>query len=54
MKFLSQKTKHSYYRRPKIRADFTARYKTTAALYYKGQPPFEELLKRIELYINKL
>jgi hypothetical protein len=24
----------------KIRADFTERYKTIAALYYQGQPPF--------------
>lgn len=39
---------------PEIRADFTARYKTTAALYYQGQPPFEELLERILKYIEKL
>ncbi len=38
----------------KIRADFTERYKTTAALYYQGQPLFDELIKRIALYIHKL
>ncbi len=37
-----------------IRNDFTARYKTTAALYYQGQPEFDELLKRIAMYIKKL
>jgi hypothetical protein len=37
----------------KIRADFTERYKTTAALYYQGQPPFDELIKRIALHIHK-
>ena len=37
-----------------IRADFTARYKTTAALYYQGQPPFDELIERIAKYIEKL
>lgn len=37
-----------------IRKDFTARYKSTAALYYQGQPEFDELLKRIETHIGKL
>jgi hypothetical protein len=37
-----------------IRADFTARYKTTAALYYQGQPDFEELIERIAKHIGKL
>jgi Nucleotidyl transferase AbiEii toxin, Type IV TA system len=39
---------------PEIRADFTARYKTTAALYYQGQPPFEELIERIAKHIKKM
>ncbi len=39
---------------PEIRADFTARYKTTAALYYQGQPPFDELIERIAKHIEKL
>ena len=39
---------------PEIRADFTARYKTTAALYYQGQPDFNELLERIAVHIEKL
>lgn len=39
---------------PEIRADFTARYKTTAALYYQGQPDFSELIERIAKHIGKL
>lgn len=39
---------------PEIRADFTTRYKTTAALYYQGQPHFDELIKRIAQHIKKL
>ena len=39
---------------PEIRADFTARYKTTAALYYLGQPPFDELIERIAKHIKKM
>jgi hypothetical protein len=39
---------------PEIRADFTARYKTTAALYYQGQPPFDELIERIAKHIKKM
>ena len=39
---------------PEIRADFTARYKTTAALYYQGQPPFDELIERIATHIKKM
>lgn len=39
---------------PEIRTDFTARYKTTAALYYQGQPPFDELIERIAKHIGKL
>lgn len=37
-----------------MRADFTSRYKTTAALYYNGQPPFDELIERIAKHIKKL
>lgn len=37
-----------------IRKDFTSRYKMTEALYYKGQPPFDELIKRISLHLDKL
>lgn len=39
---------------PEIRADFTARYITSAALYYQGQPPFDELMERIAKHIKKL
>lgn len=37
-----------------IRADFIARYKTTEALYYQGQPPFDDLIGRIAMHIDKL
>jgi len=37
-----------------LRADFTERYKTTAALYYQGQPPFVEVIERIAAHIQKL
>lgn len=36
-----------------IRADFAARYKTTEALYYQGQPDFDDLIKRIGSFIQK-
>jgi len=39
---------------PEIRADFTARYKTTAALYYQGQPDFDALIERIAKHIEKM
>lgn len=39
---------------PKIRADYTKRYHSTSALYYQGQPPFEELIKRIAKHIKKM
>ncbi|MGC4102335.1 nucleotidyl transferase AbiEii/AbiGii toxin family protein [Ferruginibacter sp.] len=37
-----------------IRKDYTKRYEESRKLYYKGQPPFEELLERIKLNIEKL
>ena len=37
-----------------IREDFKVRYKSTAALYYQGQPEFDELLERIGKYVGKL
>jgi hypothetical protein len=39
---------------PAIRADFSRRYKETAALYYNGQPDFDVLLKRIHENIHRL
>lgn len=39
---------------PELRATFRKRYEDTAALYYKGQPDFDELLNRIKDYIDKL
>ncbi len=35
-----------------LRERFRQRYEATANLYYKGQPSFEELLKRIKEYID--
>jgi hypothetical protein len=37
-----------------IRERFRKRYELTKALYYKGQPSFDEILKRIHEYIDKL
>jgi len=39
---------------PELRADFIKRYKATQALYYQGQPSFDELLKRIAIHCHKL
>ena len=36
------------------RKDFIERYNATAALYYKGQPPFEKLLNGIAKHLNNL
>lgn len=36
------------------RKDFQKRYESTKALYYKGQPDFDELLKRIQQHLDKL
>lgn len=37
-----------------IRSAYESRYKRTAALYYKGQPSFDELIERIKEHIQKL
>jgi predicted nucleotidyltransferase component of viral defense system len=37
-----------------LRQQFGKRYRATAGLYYRGQPPFEELLSRIKENIGKL
>jgi hypothetical protein len=37
-----------------LRANFAARYAKTASLYYKGQPPFEELLGIIQRNLHSL
>jgi hypothetical protein len=39
---------------PKLRENFAARYAKTASLYYKGQPPFQELLAIIHENLQKL
>lgn len=37
-----------------LRSEFRKRYEDTSALYYRGQPDFDELLKRIKDNISKL
>jgi hypothetical protein len=39
---------------PALRANFVARYAKTANLYYKGQPPFEEVLAIIQKNLQRL
>jgi hypothetical protein len=41
-------------RDPELREKFRIRYEATSALYYKGQPPFDDLLKRIGEHIDRL
>jgi hypothetical protein len=37
-----------------IREDYRQRYERTAAIYYLGQPPFDELLTRLKSYVDRL
>jgi Nucleotidyl transferase AbiEii toxin, Type IV TA system len=39
---------------PAIRDDYRRRYERTAAIYNRGQPPFDELLARIKNYVDRL
>ena len=39
---------------PELREQFKERYKKTAALYYKGQPDFDEMLAEIGKWVEKL
>lgn len=39
---------------PDIRKAFEQRYTSTSALYYKGQPPFEEVLARMQAFLDRL
>lgn len=41
-------------RNKEIRERLQKRYELTKPLYYKGQPPFDEILKRIHQYIDRL
>lgn len=41
-------------REENLKRNFKKRYESTKALYYKGQPTFEEILQRIRQYINLL
>ena len=38
----------------KTRAEFSDRYKSTSALYYKGQPKFEEVLQKLHSLLDRL
>jgi len=37
-----------------LRDEFRKRHEATKAPYYRGQPPFDDLLKRIHHYIENL
>jgi len=39
---------------PDTKADFAKRYQSTSALYYKGQPPFDVVLARIQSFLDRL
>jgi len=39
---------------PILREKFRHRYEATAALYYKGQPSFDDLLRRIDKFLEHL
>ena len=39
---------------PELRKRFTERYKKTAALYYKGQPNFNDIHSEISKWVGKL
>jgi len=39
---------------PSRRKTFAAEYGRTAALYYQGQPPFEDIVARIHEHIDRL
>ncbi|SEW26872.1 Nucleotidyl transferase AbiEii toxin, Type IV TA system [Chitinophaga sp. YR573] len=39
---------------PELRGEFKQRYVETAALYYKGQPTFDDILSRIKEHLHKL
>lgn len=37
-----------------VRTAFAKRYKSTGALYYRGQPAFEDILARLKFYLDRL
>ena len=39
---------------PDLRANFASRYEKTANLYYRGQPPFDEVLSIIQKNLRRL
>jgi hypothetical protein len=41
-------------RDPALRENFRQRYEATKALYYQGQPPFNDLLERIGTHVGRL
>jgi len=39
---------------PSVKASFQKRYDDSKGLYYKGQPPYDEVIGRIRQYVDKL
>ena len=39
---------------PAVRKSFEIKYKATSKLYYKGQPPFDEIIERINYFLPTL
>ena len=39
---------------PELRASFKSRYQSTSKLYYNGQPDFDEVLARVEMFLPML
>ncbi len=39
---------------PATREEFEKRYRSTAALYYRGQPAFDDVLNRLKTYLDRL
>lgn len=39
---------------PAVRRSFETKYKATSKLYYAGQPPFDEIIERINYFLPKL
>lgn len=46
-------TNHAFLLTEELMNDFEYRYKATAALYFRGQPPFTEVIARIQQYLPK-
>ncbi|MGC8494151.1 MAG: hypothetical protein ACP5SH_20695 [Syntrophobacteraceae bacterium] len=38
----------------RTRSEYEKAYRTSRAIYYKDQPPFSDILKRIQMYAHQL